>query len=95
MRIRWTVAAVAAAAFALAGCAGTPPAGAARAAVVKPLPDDAVVTWTDDALAAFQAEVPKAVQKIAKKQAEKDAREAGLSVIDLAFYEGLKKKQGY
>ena len=94
MKNRWVMAAAVAAVLALAGCASVPP-GAARPAAVKPLPDDAVVTWTDDAWTAFQAEVPKAVQKVAKKQAEKEARAAGQSVIDMTFYDELKKKQGY
>ena len=66
------------------------PAEAKRA----PLPADAVITWTDDALQAFTAEVPKAVQKIARRQMEKEARERGIAVIDMAFYEEIKKEQG-
>ena len=80
----------------LASCASTPSAGSAQnaPATVQSLPPDAPVAWTDDAWAAFQTEVPKMVQKIAKKQMEKEARERGIALIDMAFYEEIKKEQG-
>lgn len=54
--------------------------------------DDYPVEWTDEAARAFAAEVPKMVQKVARKGAEKKAREKGLHVIDMAFYTELKKE---
>jgi hypothetical protein len=64
------------------------PAASMPAATLEP------ITWTPEAEAKFVAEVPKAVQKIARKGAEKKARAKGITVIDLAFYEELKKEQG-
>jgi hypothetical protein len=52
----------------------------------------APVAWTPEARAAFEAEVPDMVKKIAAKKLEERAREQGLSVIDLAFYEEAKKE---
>ena len=73
----------------------TDQAGAATAGAAQAGTDQAAqVTWSNDAWAAFQAEVPKAVQKIAKKQMEKEAREQGVSVIDMDFYNKVKKEQG-
>jgi hypothetical protein len=96
-------------ALGLASCASAPraenaPAGRAAEASAAPAAtaeqaaggsgQAAQITWADDAWAAFQAEVPKAVQKIAKKQMEKEAREKGISVIDMDFYNEVKKEQG-
>lgn len=88
----------------LASCATQPKSASTSAA---PAPSSAVsgqqqavtgtsadypVEWTDEAAAAFAAEVPKMVQKVARKGAEKKAREKGLRVIDMAFYTELKKE---
>jgi hypothetical protein len=86
----------------LGACAGAPraaggsdnPGSNPAATSPAPLPPDAVISWTDDAAAAFKAEVPKAVQKIARKQMEKEARERGIALIDMAFYNQIKKEQG-
>jgi hypothetical protein len=67
----------------------------AEPGTLAPLPPDAVISWTDEALQAFQTEVPKMVQKIARRQMEKQARERGIAVIDMAFYEEIKKEQGH
>lgn len=88
-----------------ASCATQPKSAAASAdpapaAVVSGQQQPAVtdssadypVEWTDEAAAAFAAEVPKMVQKVARKGAEKKAREKGLHVIDMAFYTELKKE---
>jgi hypothetical protein len=88
----------------LASCATQPksastsadPAPAAVASGLQPAVSDSSadypVEWTDDAAAAFAAEVPKMVQKVARKGAEKKAREKGLHVIDMQFYAELKKE---
>jgi hypothetical protein len=82
----------------LVGCAGAPAAKnqepSVEQAAAEPAVEQAAVTWADDAWAAFQAEVPKAVQKVAKKQIEKEARERGVSIIDMEFYNEIKKEQG-
>lgn len=57
-------------------------------------PELNAIAWDEDAWSCFQAEVPKAVQKIAKKAMEKKARERGLKIIDMAFYQEMKKEQG-
>jgi hypothetical protein len=90
-------AALVAAALGLASCASAPQpaaAGTDGAVTAAPLPADTVITWTDEAWAAFQSEVPKAVQKIAKKATEKEARDRGIPVIDMDFYNEIKKEQG-
>lgn len=51
------------------------------------------IAWTDDAKAAFEAEVPAMVKKIARKSMEKKARDRGLTVIDMDFYNEIKKEQ--
>jgi hypothetical protein len=86
---------VMACALGLASCATTSHPTTNPSLAVAPLAPDAVVTWADDAWAAFQAEVPKAVQKIAKKQIEKEARERGIALIGMALYDEIKKEQGH
>jgi EmrB/QacA subfamily drug resistance transporter len=82
----------------VAGCATTRPqaAPAMPATLATPAtpatPALAPVAWTPEARAAFEAEVPDMVKKIAAKKLEERAREQGLSVIDLAFYEEAKKE---
>jgi hypothetical protein len=80
----------------LASCATAPaPTPDAKgSAAVAPLAPDAVITWADNAWSTFQSEVPKAVQKIAKKQMEKEARDRGIALIDMDFYNEIKKEQG-
>jgi hypothetical protein len=78
-----------------AGPAAAPAAAAAASPERAPLAADAAVTWADDALAAFQSEVPRAVQKIARKQMEKTARQRGVSLIDMEFYLGMKRESGH
>jgi hypothetical protein len=102
MRMRTILAAAGcAAALALASCASTqgpaaaqPAGGNAGGGQTAAGAQAAQVAWADDAWAAFQAEVPKAVQKIAKKQMEKEAREKGVALIDMDFYNQVKKEQG-
>jgi hypothetical protein len=62
-------------------------ASAAPAAELQP------IAWSDEAKAAFEAEVPAMVKKIARKSMEKKARERGLTLIDMAFYSEIKKEQ--
>jgi hypothetical protein len=56
-------------------------------------PAQAALTWTEEAKAAFEAEVPAMVKKIARKSMEKKARERGIELIDMAFYNEIKKEQ--
>jgi len=89
----------------LAGCAGAPAAapgaqGAASGAQgaapgAAALAPETEVTWSEEALAAFQKEVPKMVQKVAKKETERKAREKGKALIDMALYEEIKKESGH
>jgi hypothetical protein len=74
---------------------GAVPASSDAAATVpaESPPAQAALTWTDEAKAAFEAEVPAMVKKIARKSMEKKARERGIEVIDIAFYDEIKKEQ--
>jgi hypothetical protein len=104
MRAGLALAAAAAAAITLASCASAPQPAAPRAEVpaqpvpaaeAAPLLENAVIAWTDEAQAAFTAEVPKMVQKIARTQMEKKARDRGISTIDMEFYIEMKKESGH
>lgn len=87
----------------LASCATQPKSAAATQPAAASAPAapgqtaadasaDYPVEWTDEAAKAFAAEVPKMVQRVARKGAEKKAREKGVHVIDMAFYAELKKE---
>jgi EmrB/QacA subfamily drug resistance transporter len=78
----------ASAAAGLSSCAAAPRAAPAPVQSQQTL---APLAWTDEAAAIFAKEVPLAVQKIARKKMEADARSQGLPTIDLAFYEAEKK----
>lgn len=103
MRRRGTALILAAcAALSICACATAPtarglaePAEPAAASAGSPSagPKLAPIPWTDEAAAAFEAEVPAMVKKIAKKTMEKKARERGLALIDMAFYQEMKKEQ--
>lgn len=90
---------------AAAPTAATPEPAAAPAGTAQPAPGSDVavqgeagqaeVVWTDEALALFNAEVPKFVQKVARKSMEKKARERGISLIDKTFYLEMKQEQGF
>lgn len=73
----------------------TPSASASPEATPSPSGEASLqsIAWTDDAKAAFEAEVPAMVKKIARKSMEKKARDRGLTVIDMDFYNEIKKEQ--
>jgi hypothetical protein len=70
-----------------------PEPSATPAPQASPEAELAPVAWTDEAKAAFEAEVPAMVKKIARKTMEKKARERGIALIDMAFYLEMKKEQ--
>ena len=70
-------------------CASAPPGPA-----VEPLDPSVVVEWVPEVAEQFAKEVPKAVQKIAKKETEKQARLRGKALIDQALYDELKAEMG-
>ena len=76
--------------LALSGCASAPPPGPA----VEPLDPSVAVEWVPEVAEQFAKEVPKAVQKIAKKETEKQARLRGKALIDQALYDELKAEMG-
>ena len=86
-------------AFSLIACASAPASRARPEPSATPAPQAspeaelAPVAWTDEAKAAFEAEVPAMVKKIARKTMEKKARERGIALIDMAFYLEMKKEQ--
>ena len=82
----------------LASCVSSPAPQTSPEPSATPAVTDAStspVSWTEEALALFQAEVPKMVQKIAKKEMEKQARAQGKTEIDTAFYEEQKAAAGH
>lgn len=85
-----SLAALALAALLLASCASAPPPGP----TVEPLDPSVVVEWVPEVAEQFAREVPKAVQKIAKKETEKQARIRGKALIDQALYDELKAEMG-
>lgn len=68
----------------ISGCASTQPASVKQG-------QQASLVWTPEALAVFTKEVPPAVQNIARRKIESDARAQGVTTIDLGFYDAEKK----
>lgn len=67
--------------------AGQPAASAASAAAASSAEAEKQVTWDPAVWAAFQKEVPRFVQALAREKIEEMARENGSYYVDQALYE--------